>query len=63
VVTISAAQTPEVYDTDDKGNHTLKFPAKALVDAKKYGDPAKSGLEATIAPGKNELTFTVERLP
>ncbi len=62
VVTLSAAQTPEVVEEDAKGNHIVKAPSKALVDDKKYGDASKSPLTATVEPGKNELTLTVDRL-
>lgn len=63
VVTLSAAQSPEIIEEDAKGNHIVKAPSKPLVDDKKYGDASKSPLTATIEPGKNELTLTVDRLP
>ncbi|MDB5335849.1 MAG: hypothetical protein JWN70_1468 [Planctomycetaceae bacterium] len=64
VVTLAGASSPEVFEDDPKGqSHKVKFPSKPLVDAKKYGDAKASPLKATIEPGKNELTFTVDRLP
>ncbi|MDB5342774.1 MAG: hypothetical protein JWP89_1151 [Schlesneria sp.] len=62
-VTLVGAEEPAFFETDPTtGVNKLLEPPKPLIDAK-YASGTSSGLNATIKPGKNELSFKVDKLP
>lgn len=62
-VTIVGADEPAFFETDPvTGVNKELEPPKPLIDAK-YGKSGTSPLNATIKPGKNQLSFQVDKLP